>query len=219
MSDFVVTFHQPNFVPGASVIQKVLAADAVVWMDTVQFTKGGYTNRNRLPRGGWMTVPVERTCSFKPINHVRIGDPVKDWREPIIRGLVDAFPGEVTAAVCREILRPYPLLVGLNAALLRICLDALGYVGEQHWQSHLDAEHAVEAVSDSKERLSPISERIAAMVAALGGSIYLSGPSGRNYLDEQPFADRGIAVEYWQHRGDANPCCLALVNQRVEVAA
>ena len=214
----IVAFHQSNFLPGASVMTKVLAADCVVWMDTVAYTKGGYTNRNRLPDGRWMTVPVERHCAFKPINRVRIGDPAKEWRSPLIKGLVDAWPGEVTADVCREILRGYPLLVGLNAAVIRILLEALGFKGEQHWQSHLDMAHAIPASSSDKDHLKPISERIAEMVAALGGTIYLSGPSGRNYLDERPFAERDVVVEYWAHSG-ANPCSLALVNQRMEVAA
>jgi hypothetical protein len=213
----VVTMHQPNFLPGASVLTKVLAADAVVWMDTVQFTKGGWTNRQKLPDGRWLTVPVSNE-SFAPINLVRIGKPAKDWREPMVRALVDAWPGEVTAAVCREILREYELLVGLNARLLSLLLAALGYSGEQHWMSHLDSQHAVPATSSDKDALRPISERIAHMVWQLGGTVYLSGPSGRNYLDEQPFTERGIAVSYWHHEGP-NPCSLALVDQRTEVAA
>lgn len=217
MSDFVITLHQPNFAPGASVLTKVLASDVVVWMDTVQYTKGGYTNRNRLPGGSWATVPVAN-ASFAPINRVRIGEPAKDWRQPLIHALVNAWPGDVTSAVCREILRGYPLLVGLNAAVLRILLDALGFKGERHWQSHLDSAHAVPATSSEKDLLKPISERIAEMVSALGGTIYLSGPSGKNYLDEKPFAERGVAVEYWTHSGD-NPCALAMVDQRAEVAA
>lgn len=209
--------HQSNFLPGASVISKVLAADAIVWMDTVQYTKGGYTNRNRLPEGQWLTVPVAN-ATFAPINQVRIGEPLKDWREPMVRSLIDAWPGDITSAICREILRDYRLLVGLNARLLTILLDALGYRGEQHWMSHLDPEHAVPAQSNERAELRPISERIAEMVWRLGGTIYLSGPSGKNYLDERPFAEYGVSVEYWHHEG-ANPCSLALVDQRMEVAA
>jgi hypothetical protein len=214
----IVTFHQANFLPGASVIQKVLASDAVVWMDTVAFSRNSYTNRNRLPNGTWLTVPIARGSVYAPINAVRIGEPLKDWREPIVKALIETWPGDVTASICREILRSYPLLVGLNAAILRVLLDALGFQGEQHWQSHLDAGHAIPAESHEKEPLKPISERIAEMVAALGGTIYLSGPSGRNYLSEEPFAERGVDVEYWRHDG-ANPCALALVDQRMEVAA
>jgi len=214
----IVTLHQPNFAPGASVLTKVLASDVVVWMDTVAYSRNSYTNRNRLPNGSWLTVPVARGSVYAPINRVLIGEPQKEWRAPVVKALVDAWPGDVTGSVCREILRGYPLLVGLNASILRILLVALGFKGEQHWQSHLDRGHAVPAEASEAAVLKPISERIAEMVAALGGTIYLSGPSGRNYLDEEPFQVRGVAVEYWAHSGP-NPCALALVDQHMEVAA
>lgn len=212
-----VTFHQANFLPGASVVSKVLASDAVVWMDTVQYTKGGFTNRNRLPDGGWVTVPVAHGSSFAPINQVRVGHPRGDWRHFAIRKLRDAWPGETTERVCAHVGRGYPLLVGLNAAILGVMLDELGYRGEQHWQSHLDAGHAVAAVSDERAVLAPISERIAVIVAGLGGTVYVSGPSGRRYLDERPFLEREINVEYWRHEGP-NPCALELAC-RAAVAA
>lgn len=214
----VVTLHQPNFLPGASVISKVLAADCVVWMDTVQWTKGGWTNRNKLPDGSWLTVPVAHGSSFAPINRVRIGQPQGEWRHAMCAKLRADWPGDATEQVCAEISRGYPLLVGLNAALLRIVLDELGYQGEQHWQSHLDDAHAVAAVSEQRSSLAPISERIATMVAALDGTVYLSGPSGRNYLDETPFAERGIRVDYWSHTGP-NPCVLELCGRGLGVAA
>ena len=202
-----VTFHQPNLLPGWSVISKVLAADVVVWMDTVQYTKGGWTNRQRLPDQSWLTVPVAHGSSFAPINKVRIGKPRGDWREYAVDKLQRHWPGSVTDRVCEQISRGYPLLVGLNAACLQILLDSLRYHGEQHWQSHLDEAHAVVAVSESLSQLAPISERIAQMVADLGGDVYLSGPSGRHYLDERPFFERGLRVDYWQHTGP-NPCTL-----------
>lgn len=213
-----VTFHQPNFLPGTSVITKVLAADAIVWMDTVQWTKGGYTNRNRLPDGSWLTVPVSRSSSFAPINRVRIGHPRGAWRQAMCDKLRGAWPGDVTERACGQIERGYPLLVGLNAALLAVVLDELGYRGEQHWQSHLDDVHAVPVVSEQRSALTPISERMAQMVAAIGGTVYVSGPSGRNYLDETPFRERSIEVEYWRHEGP-NACALELCFLAERIAA
>lgn len=216
---FVVTAHQSNFLLAASIVTKIQASDALILLDEVQFTKNGWTNRNRTPTGEWMTVPVERHCAFKPINRVRIGEPAKDWRGPLVRQLTGAWPGEVTAAVCREVLRPYRLLVGLNVAVLEIVLGVLAPGTRRVFQSHLAGGHfAVPAVSGDAEALRPISTRLAMMVEELGGDVYLSGPSGRDYLDERPFADRGIAVEYWHHEGE-NPCALALVDQRLGVAA
>jgi hypothetical protein len=214
----VATAHQPNLFFAASIVTKIQAADALILLDEVQFTKNGWTNRNKLPDGRWLTVPVERHCAFKPINRVRIGEPAKDWRESLIRALVDAWPGEVTAAVCREILRPYRLLVGLNVSILRLLLDELAPNVLWAFQSHLAGGHAVPAVSNDKEQLKPISTQLAMMVEELGCDVYLSGPSGRNYLDETPFLERGIVVDYWHHEGP-NPCALALVDQRMEVAA
>ncbi len=215
---FVVTAHQPNLLYAGSIISKIQASDALILLDEVQFTKNGWTNRNKLPDGGWITVPVERHCAFKPINRVRIGEPAKDWREPLIRNLVNAWPGDLTAAVCREIQRPYKLLVGLNVAILDLILGELAPKTLWAFQSHLAGGHTVPAVSDSKADLKPISWQLASMVAELGGDVYLSGPSGKKYLSEEPFEELGIAVEYWTHDGP-NPCSLALVNQRMEVAA
>ena len=215
---FVVTAHQPNFLFAGSIITKIQAADALILLDEVQYTKNGWTNRNKLPDGRWLTVPVERHCAFKPINRVRIGEPAKDWREPIIHGLVDAWPGDLTAAVCREILRPYKLLVGLNVGIIELVLGTLAPHVLVAFQSHLAGGHTVPAVSDSKADLKPISWQLASMVAELGGDVYLSGPSGKKYLSEEPFEDLGIEVAYWSHEG-RNPCSLELVNQRVEVAA
>lgn len=196
-------------------LTKIQASDAVIWLDEVQFSKGGWTNRNRADKE-WLTVPVEAKCAFKPINRVRIGDPKKDWRTPMVRKLVEAWPGQTTSLVCHEILRPYQLLVGLNVAILRHLLETLAPDIGWAFQSHLAGGHAVPAVSTEKEALKPISERLASMTEELGGDIYLSGPSGRNYLDEGPFKERGIAVEYWHHHGP-NPCSLALCDQEVPV--
>lgn len=202
----IVTAHQPNFLPGMSVVEKVRRSDAVIWLDVVQWTKGGWTNRNRGPDGGWLTVPVAHGSTFAPINRVRIGRPLGDWRHDISRRLCSLWPGETTGRVCGHIERGYPLLVGLNAAILNVLLE--DWQGEQHWQSHLDDAHAAVAVSESPVVLAPISERIAEMVAAVGGTTYLSGPSGRRYLDEIPFRERDIDVAYFDWAGD-NPCALA----------
>jgi hypothetical protein len=52
------------------------------------------------------------------------------------------------------------------------------------------------------------------MVAEIGGTVWLSGPSGRNYLDERAFVQRGIRVDYFDHDG-ANPSAIELLSERV----
>lgn len=208
----VCTAHQPNLLFAASIITKIQASDALILLDEVQYTKNGWTNRNKTPDGNWLTVPVERHCAFKAINRVRIGNPEKEWRVPLTEAILSTWPGLTSNAICAEILRPYELLVGLNVAILDIVLGNLAPDVHTAFQSHLAGGHTIPAVSDDAETLKPISHRIAHMVAELGGDVYLSGPSGRKYLSEEPFTERGIRVEYWQHSGE-NPCALSMIAQ------
>jgi len=212
----IVTSHQPNIAPGASVMTKIAASDMVIWSDEMQFSRGGYTNRNRLPDGTWFTVPVEKGATGLPINRVKIVDlEGRGWRQDMCRRLRKAWPTETTEAVCAEIMRPYRLLVGLNVAILGIICRTLHIEAQWVFQSHLDGGHAPIMVSDDREELKEASDRLAMMVHEVGGDVYLSGPSGRNYLDETPFHERGIAVEYWHHEGP-NPCALELVKRPLE---
>lgn len=196
----IVTAHQANFLPGASVMGKIAAADVIIWEDELQFTRG-YENRNRLPSGKWLTVPVAYGSVGEPLNRVRIAHSMKrQWERQMAQQIQRAWPGETADLVAREVLRPYRQLIGLNTAILRVLCDALEIGAEWQFQSHLEAGHFSEFAS----------ERLADMVVEVGGDTYLSGPSGRNYLDEAPFRDRGLAVEYWRHAGD-NPCALSMV--------
>lgn len=208
----IVTAHQPNTFFAASIITKIQASGALILLDEVQYTKNGWTNRNKAPDGSWLTIPVESHCAFKPINRVKIGEPAKEWRPSFCARLRAAWPGEVTEAICIEVMRPRELLLGLNMAILKIILEELAPAVSWQMQSWLAGGHSLPAVSPDREQLKPISWQIAHMVSELGGTVYLSGPSGRNYLSEEPFTEHGIAVEYWSHEGE-NPCALSLIKQ------
>lgn len=200
--------------PGVSVISKLATADVFIACDQMQYPRFGFTARNRFTGGSWMSVPVNHEDLFAPINRVRIADPTGRHREKIARTLEMRLgaAGEVFAA---ELRRPWGLLVGLNMALLRRLFDALGIRAEIVLQSHLESgRYSGPLTSDSREELVPVSETLAAMTEEVGGTVYLSGPSGRNYLDEAPFLERGIRVEYWAHEGP-NPCALELLRERV----
>jgi hypothetical protein len=213
----VVTGHQINFAPGVSVVEKIRAADAVIWMDQAQYERHGFVNRNRLSDGHWLTVPVNEHDTYAPINRVRIADDTGRARGKIAKTL-ELRLGPAGAPFAAELRKPYRLLVGLNYQLIRILLDRLSIGTVHHFQSHLDAGHAVPAVSDDEASLLPMRERLAHMVAEIGGTVWLSGPSGRHYLDEAPFHDRGIAVRYFDHAGP-NPSALELVRDRLQAAA
>lgn len=198
----IVTGHQLNFLPGVSVIRKIQSADAVIWMDLMQYRRHSWVNRNRFADGTLVTIPVAESDTFAPINEVRISDPTGRKREKAARTLEHKL-GEIAEPFAREIRRPYRLLAGMNAQLLRHLMDGLGIQVEQHYQSHLGSG-----------RYDDTSEGLAEMVAEVGGTVWLSGPSGRHYLDERPFLERGIRVEFFDHQGP-NPSAVEFLKTGV----
>jgi hypothetical protein len=196
----IVTGHTPNLLPGVSVMAKIRAADVFIVMDDMQYEAKGFCNRNRFSGGSWMTVPVASKDVFKPFRDVRIADPTGRAREKVARTL-EARMG-ARAAWYATILRGRDeRLIDLTTCLLAQMCSDLDI--ESQWLDQSDL--AAGAYRD-------VSEGLAAMVAEVGGTVWLSGPSGRKYLDESPFAARGIEVRYHVHEGP-NPCALELLTK------
>jgi hypothetical protein len=179
-------------------MERIASVDAVIWMDTMQYERDGFVNRNRLPDGAWMTIPVDSRGFFGPINRVRIADPGFRVRRKIAKTLRYAL-GDAAEPYAAELLKPYGLLIGLNYALLRLLLADLQIDAVQYFQSHLAAGAGEE----------PDRERLAMMVEEIGGTVWLSGPSGSRYLNEMPFHERGIEVRYFDWpEGTPNPSAI-----------
>lgn len=77
----IVCAHQPNLLPGVSVVTKILASDLFIVCDEFQFTRGGFVNRNRLADGTPLCAPYDRRDTFAPINRVRLAEQPPRWRE------------------------------------------------------------------------------------------------------------------------------------------
>ena len=87
-----VAIHQPHYLPWLGYVAKWAAADLFVFLDTVQYEKNGWQNRNRIKtRNGprWLTAPV----------HARLGTTIRDvmvdttqpWRARHFRAIDDAY--------------------------------------------------------------------------------------------------------------------------------
>ena len=75
-----VAIHQPHYLPWLGYLAKWAAADCFVFLDTVQYEKNGWQNRNRIKtKDGpqWLTVPVCRERDTL-IRDVRI-DTAQPW--------------------------------------------------------------------------------------------------------------------------------------------
>ncbi|MCE2787686.1 MAG: WbqC family protein [Bacteroidota bacterium] len=63
----IASIHQPNFIPWIGFFYKIARSDVFVILDDVQFTKNGFTNRNRIKTRlgeSWLTLPVTQSGRF-----------------------------------------------------------------------------------------------------------------------------------------------------------
>jgi hypothetical protein len=202
-----VAIHQPQYLPWLGHFAKLAAADCWIFLDTVQYEKNGWQNRNRIktPRGAqWLTVPVR----------VRLGtlirDVIIDASQPWQRKHVEALRANYARApyferyfpdLERLLLRPWRLLTDLNVEVTRFLTDALGCPRRMLRASELPA-----ARTDPTGRLLDL-------CLAVGADTYLAGADGARYTALEQFREGRVGVwrqeyrhpTYAQRHGDFLP--------------
>lgn len=186
-----VAVHQPEHLPWLGLLAKVAASDLWIVLDSVPYRKNYFQNRNRVLVNGqssWLTVPVTSPFGTR-IRDVRICE-VPFWRRRYRGRLVQAVSGTRAANRVEDLLSvidaapPAGSLADLNLELADYLLAQFDVKVPMVRSSEL-------AVTGSK------SELIAGLCRAAGADEYLAGPSGRDYLDLDLFADHGITVRFF----------------------
>lgn len=177
----VVTIHQPSFLPWMPFFDKVRSADTYVVLSECQYEKNGYQNRF-FYRGKWHTLSVNK--GMEPIKNKRYVNPYNDWEKiklnlPDKAHVLSQFDGLISDS-----------LLLTNVAIIKHCLKLLGI------------DTAV--VHDQATTLTG-TDRLVDICRYYGADVYLSGPSGKNYMDTALFDRAGIAVRYSDSADSSSP--------------
>jgi len=186
-----IAIHQPEHLPWPGYFDKMKQVDLYVYLDNVQYRKNHFQNRNRISIG-WLTVPVltkGHTCST--IKDMRI-DNTQKWQKKYMGRLDDRFRrcpdyGYYRAGLWSCVVKDYTYLVDLNYSLIELL------------RFHLDINTPTVRASDLKVKGSN-SELLLNICRATGANAYLSGPSGRNYLNTEIFD--GVELQYHDYPRD-----------------
>ncbi len=195
----LVTIHQPQFMPWLGYFDKMDQADLFVLLDTVQYKKNEWQNRNRLKSAQgpqWLTVPVRFHFPAR-IDEVAVNDEAP-WRHKHLQALRSNY-GKARFWESEE--DSLADLYGGREGLLRdvngLTIDwlgsRLGIDTERRWASDLPVTE-----EDPTQRLVEICRHF-------GASAYLSGAEGRNYLDISSFTAAGIDVIFQEYVPTAYP--------------
>lgn len=169
-----IAMHQPNFVPWLPFFTKIASVDLFVIVYNCQTNRVGYQNRFKW-NNRWYTMGIEHGNLHGTIAETNYANPAADWakikrRLPQYREFFDALDGCIGRSMFET-----------NMAIIRILLEKL--------------KITTPIVFDEPgNNLS--TERLLAICQKHGCTRYVSGPSGKNYLDVSRFESAGIPVEF-----------------------
>lgn len=188
-----VAVHQPNYAPWCGYFAKLLRCEAFVFFDDVQLPQGrSYVSRAKVAKGRdaeqWLTVPVSKSGTPR-IDEVRFAD--GSWAAKHLSTLKHTYAKATHAREVLELVTPAyeqagESLADFNMALIETVARHLGWTGTFHRSSDYPADLKAD-------------ERIAQLVEAVGGDVYVSGVGGENYQSESTYARRGVRLEVRQY--------------------
>jgi len=197
-----VVITQSNYIPWRGYFDLLRSADEVILLDTVQYTRRDWRNRNRIKTAqgtAWLTIPVEVKGRYgQSIDETRIAD--RGWAADHIRSIEVAYArashfGD-TAPWLFGLLRDVAndtLLTKVNEVLLRC------------FCGRLDIEVPISRCTDVFDRSAlqgmQATVRLVEIAKARDATHYLTGPTARAYLEVDLFAAAGIEIIWMAYDG------------------
>lgn len=192
----VLSAHQPAYLPWLGYFDKIARADVFVFLDTVQFEKNSFINRNKIKTAQgpqWLTIPVRVKGHIQASLRETLTDDMQPWRSKHLKSLEMNYRKAPRFRECFPIIEQ--LLATPESNLAELCWQQLRF-----WVTEFRMNTRMVRASEL-----PITSRKSQLILDLcqhfGAEKYLSGALGKNYLDEDRFAASGIAIEYqdFQH--------------------
>lgn len=193
---------QPSYIPWRGYFHLIQKADVFVFYDDVQYDKHGWRNRNRIKTANgsiWLTIPVKskgNVVDDLPINTVEI-DWARDWAKKHWRTLEQTYGKAPYFSRYSPLLKAHyakrsASLCDWTIELTVLLANELGLERKFVRASELGAQGSRTA-------------RLMDILRKLGASHYISGPSARDYLEENLLKEAGISLEYIEYNYGSYP--------------
>lgn len=186
-----VVILQSNYIPWRGYFDLIRDADIFCFYDEVKYTKNDWRNRNKIySKNGlqWLTIPIEKDAVKKKISEVKL---TKGWEQKHIRILQMTYGRAPYFFQLEEIIydiyhqNKYEFLSDFNQNFIK------------YLSNLFDFKTKFISSSDYNLRGSRV-DRLVNLLIDVGATEYLSGPSAKNYLNNQEnlFSDKGINLTY-----------------------
>jgi hypothetical protein len=190
----ITTIHQPELGMYLGLIDKIFKSDTFVILDTAQFEKNYWGNRFAIrtkDQTQVLTVPVE-AHNHKPYNELKI-DYGTNWQKKVLKSISQNYSNAPYFGVIYPIVndifsQQFECLSQLNITLLKKVLLYLRYPGGIVLSSQLEINPTLRST-----------ELLVAICAKVKADTYLSGISGKDYLDLTLFQDITVGFQQFVH--------------------
>ncbi len=196
MNSEMVTMHQPNYLPWTGLFSKIALSRRFIIMDIFQYCRHGVTHRNKIRTNtgsNYLTIPVSKRFAMSSVREVELpedhGWKKIHWRT-IYQNYIKATYFKDYATFFEELYqRDYKFLMEFNLEIIRYLIKCFGMDVEILTASELGIPSNLEAT-----------DAIIATLRAANGNTYLSGPSGKGYLDMKKFEQSGLQCRFFSFR-------------------
>lgn len=193
-----VAIHQPQYLPWLAYLDKADQADIFVYLDIVQYQRGGLQNRNQVRRAGqplWLTVPVQARSGDRIID-VKVAD--QRWQKKHLSSLQQSYArapfAERRQGLEAILSAEWEHLVDVTIASTEWLFDEFRVAAQRVRASELE-------VAGARDDL------VVSIVKAVGGDRYLSGRGARGYQDPDKFERAGVELLYQTYEPAAYRQC------------
>jgi len=191
-----VAIVQSSYIPWKGYFDLIRSVDEFILLDTVQFSKGSWRNRNRIKTKdglAWLSIPVYTSGRLRQaIEDTVVSDAT--WAARHWRHLRDAYARA-------PFFERYA--ASFEAAYQSLRSDRLSYINRAPTELLCEAlgiTTPIRSASDYRPGDGRM-QRLLDLCRQTGATEYLSGPAARGYIDETLFADAGIALHFADYSG------------------
>jgi WbqC-like protein family len=190
----IVTMHQPNYLPWIGLFSKISKADCFVVMDILQYTNHGVIHRNKIRTNtgsGYLTIPISKDFWKDKIKDVKLPYN-QEWRTAHWKTIYHNYTKTDFFKEHKEFFETlyqenFTYLWQINMEIVRYLIKSFNIDVEIIFSSTLNLDPNLKHT-----------DMIIAVLKKLNAKSYLSGPSGRNYLEFEKLQQNGINLKFVQ---------------------
>ena len=191
----IVSIHQPAYLPWLGYFDKIIQSDIFVYLDTVQFQKNSFQNRNKIRTASswmWLTVPVitKNVLFTTPLNKITI-DNKNNWVKKHLKSIDMNY-------------RKAKFFDQFYSLFERYYTNQWNYLSDLCFEMLIDIVNILKISTKivKSSELAPMAssknELILDICTQLNATTYLSGELGSNYIQEDSFHKKNVKVIF-QH--------------------